>query len=85
MRLKSPGKSTSKVEVSHIDIHGIWLWIEGKEHFLSYSDYPWFKDAKLKDILNVKLFNGFHLRWPKLDVDLELESLGNQRYSLKYQ
>lgn len=85
MTLKTHGQNTSEVEVSHIDIHGFWLCVEDKEYFLSYNDFPWFKEAKVKEILNVKLLHGYHLYWPELDVDLEVDSLDNpQHYPLKY-
>ncbi|GAF68497.1 unnamed protein product, partial [marine sediment metagenome] len=55
------------------------------EYFLPYNDYPWFKEAKVKEILNVNLLHGYHLYWPELDVDLEIDSLDNpQNYPLKY-
>ena len=85
MTLKTHGENTSEVEVSHIDIHGLWLCVDDKEYFLPYTDYPWFKEAKVKEILNVKLLHGCHLYWPELDVDLEIDSLENpQTYPLKY-
>jgi hypothetical protein len=65
----------STVEVTNIDAFGFWLLVRGKEYFLPYRDYPWFKDARLGEILNVELLHGSHLRWPALDVDLCLESL----------
>ena len=74
-----------KLEVSHIDIRGFWLCVEDKEYFLPYNDYPWFKEAKVKEILNVQLLHGHHLYWPELDVDLEIDSLENpQKYPLEY-
>lgn len=85
MTLKTHGENTSEVEVSHIDVHGLWLCVDDKEYFLPYTDYPWFKEAKVKEILNVKLLHGHHLYWPELDVDLEMDSLENpQSYPLKY-
>jgi hypothetical protein len=85
MTSKTRGKNTSQVEVSHIDIHGFWLCVGEKEYFLSFEEYPWFKDAKVKEILNVNLLRGFHLYWPDIDVDLEIESLANPaNYPLKY-
>ncbi len=85
MRLKACGKRILEVEVSHINSRGFWLCVRDKEYFLPYEDYPWFKEAKVKEILNVKLLHGYHLYWPKLDVDLEIDSLENpQRYPLKY-
>ncbi len=85
MTLKTPGQSTSEVEVSHIDIHGFWLCVKDKEYFLPYDDYPWFKEARVKEIINVKMLHGHHLYWPELDVDMEIDSLNNpQNYPLKY-
>ena len=66
---------TSEVEVTNISAHGFWLLVQGREQFLSFADYPWFKNACVADILAVKLLHGRHLFWPKLDVDLELDSL----------
>lgn len=73
------------VEISYINMHGFWLCIKDKEYFLSYDEYPWFKEAKVKEILNVKLLHGHHLCWPELDVDIEIDCLENpQSYPLKY-
>ena len=85
MRLAERGTSTSKVEVSNISPHGVWLYVKGKEYFLSYKDFPWFKDARLSEIQNVQLIHGHNLRWEDLDVDLALDSLEHSdRYPLKY-
>ncbi|MBI3306523.1 MAG: DUF2442 domain-containing protein [Candidatus Omnitrophica bacterium] len=82
---QKPGKSTSKVEILNISKNGIWLYVKTKEYFLSYQDFPWFSDATVSEIFDVKLIHGFHLRWEQLDVDLELESLEHpERYPLKY-
>lgn len=75
MRSSAPGKNTLPAEVQDISRNGIWLLIRGKEYFLAHADYPWFKEAKLAAIYNLKLLHGTHLRWPDLDVDLELDSL----------
>jgi len=80
-----PGKAISEVEVSNISIHGIWLYIKGKEYFLAYSEYPWFRDARLSEIQNVELHHNTHLYWPKLDVDLSLNNLEHpEKYPLTY-
>jgi len=47
------GKSTSAVEVTNVSIHGLWLLAAGRESFLSYTEFPWFKDASLSAIFNV--------------------------------
>lgn len=85
MKSLKPGKSISVAEVSHISAHGFWLLIADREYFLPFNDYPWFKDAKVCQILRVELHHGHHLHWPDLDVDLELESLAEpERYPLTY-
>jgi Protein of unknown function (DUF2442) len=75
MKSSTLGTNTSAVEVTHISAHGVWLMVKGREYFLSYEDFPWFKDAKLGDILDVKLLHATHLYWPTLDVDLSLKSI----------
>jgi hypothetical protein len=74
IRVVSPER-TSRVEVTNISAHGIWLWVREREYFLPHEDFPWFEKARVRDVLNVQLLHGQHLFWPSLDVDLELESL----------
>lgn len=62
--------------------NGIARNVRGKEHFLSYAEFSWFKDARLSEIEEVQLTHGRYLRWEELDVDLDLDSL--DRYPLKY-
>jgi hypothetical protein len=46
-----------------------------KEYFLSTKEFPWFQSAKVADVLNLSLESKTHLRWEKLDIDLDLNSL----------
>lgn len=71
------GKDTSDAEVTNISRHGIWVLVGEKEYLLPYEKYPWFKDARLGQVLGVELLHGFHLYWPELDVDLDVASLEN--------
>ena len=72
------------VSVENITPFGIWIFVKEKEYFLSYRDYPYFKDQTLSSIQNVQLLHGYHLYWPELDVDLEIDNLENpQKYPLK--
>ena len=83
MRSPTPGAGTSEAEVTGIDAHGIWLFAGGGEHFLPYEEYPWFRDATVREIVDVHLLHGVHLHWPALDVDLALDSLETpERYPL---
>jgi hypothetical protein len=73
------------VSVENITPFGIRLFIAGKEYFLSYKDYPYFKDQTLSSIQNVQLLHGYHLYWPDLDVDLEIDNLEHpEKYPLKF-
>jgi hypothetical protein len=69
------GASTSAVEVTHISSHGLWVLLPDGEVFLPYQQFPWFRDATIREVLHVKLLHGKHLYWPDLDVDLTVESL----------
>ena len=85
MKSEKAGTVTSQIEVTNISSHGIWLFVKLKEYFLPFEDFPWFKDAKISDVLDVDLLNDHHLRWESLDVDLELDSLRNpDKYPLVY-
>ena len=75
MRLKRDGESISPVEVQNISSQGFWLFVSEKEYFLSFEEFPWFKEAKVTEILNVTLPQSHHLYWPDLDINLEMESL----------
>jgi hypothetical protein len=75
MKSETLGTGTSEVEVTQISKHGIWVLINEKEWFLSFENFPWFKDASVSAIHNVELLNEHHLYWPDLDVDLAMESI----------
>ena len=85
MKSSATGKSTSDAEVQDITRHGIWLLAKGREYFLPYDQFPWFKNAKVAEAYNVRLLHGMHLHWPDLDVDLELAALDQpKKYPLTY-
>lgn len=75
MNSKTLGESISQVEITNISKHGIWLYCNNKEMFMSFEDFPWFQDASIKEILDVKEITPGHFYWPQLDIDLELESI----------
>ncbi len=78
------GLGTSGVEVTNVSSHGIWLLSGENELFLSYEDFPWFKDQPLRRILTVEEPSPGHFYWPELDVDLGVESIEHpERFPLK--
>jgi hypothetical protein len=83
MKSLKSGKSISAVSVENITKNGIWLLINQKEYFLDFEVFPYFEDATIKAINNVKLLHGSHLYWKDLDVDLEIDNLEhNENYPL---
>ena len=85
MKSLKRGKSTSIVEVQNIGSEGLWILIDSTEYYLSYKDFPWFKNATVKQILKIERPCRGHLHWPELDVDLEIESISDtNRYPLVY-
>ena len=55
------GTDPSDVEVTQIDKQGIWLLIGERESFLPFEKFPWFRNALVGAIHNVKLLNESHL------------------------
>ena len=85
MNSKPLGKPISEVEVTHVSSHGVWLLAHGKELFMPYKDFPWFKEVPIGKILNVKELATNHFYWPDLDVDLTSEIIQHpERFPLKY-
>jgi hypothetical protein len=60
------------------------MLIDGRELFLPFREFPWFKQAPVAAILHVRRPAPGHLHWPDLDVDLALDSIEHpDRYPLK--
>jgi len=75
MKSAPRGKSTSKVEVVQISEHGIWLFVQDREMFMPFEQFPWFRTASIAAAMNVEMVGPEHLYWPDLDVDLALDSI----------
>jgi len=56
--------------------HGFWLFVGEQELFVSFREFPWFKDASIREISRVELPSAHHLYWPDLDIDLARLRLG---------
>lgn len=79
-----PGISTSRAEVTNISRHGFWVLVDGRELFLAFDAFPWFKGATVEAILDVEFSEPEHLHWPGLDVDLTLASIEHpERFPLR--
>jgi hypothetical protein len=77
------GTSISMVEVSNVSARGFWLLLGQRELFVPFSQFPWFLDAPIGKLLDVRLPQPDHLYWPQLDIDLAVESVEHpERYPL---
>ncbi|MCK7480133.1 MAG: DUF2442 domain-containing protein [Candidatus Moduliflexus flocculans] len=70
------GTNISQIEVLGISKHGFWLLLDEEEElFVSFSEFPWFRTASVEQIFDVERPQPYHLYWPKLDVDLHVDSI----------
>ena len=69
------GELTLTAEVTNVSAHGFWLYVAGKERFLPFEQFPWFRDATIAQLTDVRLVSPRHLHWPDLDIDLSIDSL----------
>lgn len=78
------GKNISAAEILNVSEFGIWMLVKEREYFLSFKEFPWFEKASIKDIYDFEFLHDRHLYWPKLDIDLSLESLSApEKFPLK--
>jgi len=78
------GKNISHPEITHISSHGVWLLTPGRELFMSYEDFPWFREMPIGKIINIQELSPGHFYWPDLDIDLGIESISHpERFPLK--
>lgn len=83
MKSATLGRRTLAVEVTNISPHGFWLFIDGRELFAPFNEFPWFAEAAVRQMTAVRRPSPHHLYWPVLDVDLAVESLEHpERYPL---
>jgi hypothetical protein len=69
------GKTISAVEVSSLGPDGFWLLVDERELFVPFKEFPWFQDARIREIMAVERPSPHHLRWPDLDIDLAIGSI----------
>jgi hypothetical protein len=62
---------------------GIFISVSGNDYYISYDRLPWFRNATVTDIFDVRMCGNEGIRWDTLDVDLEIESLKHpEKYPL---
>ena len=75
MKSAARGRRTSEAEITNLSHHGFWILVQNRELFVAFEHFPWFREAPVGHILDVELLGSGHLYWPKLDVDLSVESI----------
>jgi hypothetical protein len=75
MKSEKLGIGTYPVEVANISAQGFWVFLGDRELFVPFQEFPWFTDASVSKILNIRRPQEDHLYWPDLDVDLAVESI----------
>lgn len=79
MKSARRGSDTLEAEVEAISRDGLWILMDQEEFFLSFEDFPWFRDASVSGILHLERPRENHLYWPTLDVDLDVDSIRDPR------
>lgn len=75
--------SSTSADVLMINDRGLMISVQGHDYFLSYNRVPWMRDATINEVLDVRMSGKNAIEWPKLDVDLEIDSLKHpERYPL---
>src|SRR5438128_7353670 len=83
MKSAARGPSTSPAEVTNVTPHGFWLFVDDRELFVPFNEFPWFREASVREITNLQLPSPHHLYWPDLDIDLAVESIEHpEKYPL---
>jgi hypothetical protein len=75
MAKSSARGARTSVEVLGLTPHALWIMVQGNELMLDFSRFPWFARATVEEVCDVSLLHGQHLYWPRLDVDLHLDSI----------
>ena len=71
------GSTTLAAEVTHVSRHCFWLLLGDEELAVPFTEFPWFKQATIEQLSDVKRPTENHLRWPQLDIDLSVASIRN--------
>jgi hypothetical protein len=71
------GTIISAPEVTHVSRHGFWLLLGTEELLLPFEQFPWFRKATIEQLSEVEWPSQNHVYWPKLDVDLSVDSIRN--------
>jgi len=79
-------RSSTPVEITNVSRHGFWIWLGGRELFVSFTEFPEFQDASVAQLTAVEWPSPDHLYWPALDIDLSVRSIEHPgEFPLRFQ
>jgi hypothetical protein len=85
MRSTKHGTNILTSNITSITHFGFWVLNEDKKYFISFTDYPAFKDVSVDKIFNLKIVSPGQLHWPDIDIDIEIDALENpHRFPLSH-
>jgi hypothetical protein len=68
-------RTSTEPEVLGLTPRALWLLLGERELMLDFETFPWFARATIEEACDVVLLAGQHLHWPRLDVDLHVDSI----------
>ena len=66
---------TATICVENITPFAVWVFDGKKEYAIPFSEFPCLGKVPVEELMHPTLSHGFHLRWEKLDIDIDLRSL----------
>jgi hypothetical protein len=73
MKPISPNRVLSKVEVTLITRHGLWLLTTNRELFVSFIEFPQFRNVPSIKLKHVAQLHSDILYWPDLHIEIPVK------------
>ncbi len=73
MKTLIQSKTLSKVGVTLISRHGLWLLTNNSELFVSFIDFPQFRNVPSIKLKHVAQLHSDILYWPDLNIEIPLK------------
>ena len=69
----------------YISKFGMWIYINDKEYFINFDDYPSLAKCTVEELGNYSFDMENNIHWEELDIDIEKEALDEpNKYTLLY-
>ena len=74
---RRPDKRNLALDITGISAEGFWLLVGEDQYFLSYDNFPGFRNASEQELSDIRIMENQHFFWDKLDIDLTLDMIKN--------